>query len=521
MYKVLIADDEPFILDGLKHLIDWEEYNLEIAAQASNGLQALEILKKTHIDILITDIRMPAMDGIELIRNVRQNKLNTKCIVLSGYDDFIYVKEAAKLGIENYLLKSVDIEELIPTLQNTIEKIEGELYYNIQINEGMQILRNNVLFRWVSGDIKEDELFERAKLLDLNIIFKNYTVVVLRPMEINSKTFEDKHILCSSITNICEEITKDSAIEQMFFLGLNGNILLVAVNLSGNAPSESLETALKKISATINLELHEDVFITVGSMEKDVMSVYTSYMHAKNLQDYSLITPTDSIIFYDIFKENLQKKENIAFDFQSFREYILERDIASALKLIDSFFDHTENWKGLTPSYLKNFCLELVMSLSMSLKSAKPNSEFTLDYLENPLETVLQLKSYDEIKNWAKYITESSIEFLSIEYDMMSPVVKSILKYIDINYSKKINLNSISGEFNINANYLGQLFKKETGESFINYLNKIRVERAKKLLINTHMKTAEISELVGFSSSTYFFTVFKKFCCVTPLEYKK
>ena len=147
MYKVLIADDEPFILEGLADLINWEEHGLQIAGLVSNGLDAKNIVDSSDIDILITDNRMPRMDGIELIKYIAQTEKNIKFIILSGYNDFEYVKEAAKIGIENYLLKPVDEKELISTLINTVDKIENEIYKKKELQQGYNILRDNIHFR--------------------------------------------------------------------------------------------------------------------------------------------------------------------------------------------------------------------------------------------------------------------------------------------------------------------------------------------------------------------------------------
>ena len=124
MYSVLLVDDEPSVLTGLRYVIDWDEYGVEIAGTASNGTQALELLRELPVDILITDIQMPQMGGLELLQQVRAQNMDLRCIILTGYDDFKYVKKAAQLGIENYLLKPVSPEELSETLLNTITKIE-------------------------------------------------------------------------------------------------------------------------------------------------------------------------------------------------------------------------------------------------------------------------------------------------------------------------------------------------------------------------------------------------------------
>ena len=169
MYKALVVDDEPIILKGFDNLISWEEFGIEIAAKAENGKAALQIARKEKIDLLITDIRMPEMSGLELLKTIRREGKNIKVIILSGYDDFQYVKEASKYGIENYLLKPIEENELEETLLHLTEKLENEQKQQNRLQESYQLLRSNILYRWITGTIGEEELTIRAEFLDVSL----------------------------------------------------------------------------------------------------------------------------------------------------------------------------------------------------------------------------------------------------------------------------------------------------------------------------------------------------------------
>lgn len=182
MYKVLLVDDEPFIIDGLKQIIDWEEYGMEICGTAANGLEASHRLETNPADILITDIRMPKMNGLELIRHLKSRNSATRFIILSGYDDFEYLKESIQLGIENYLLKPVNQEELLATLVTTIRKIESDTNRTLNLPKDIDIIRENILFRWVANLIMPAELLERSSLLGIDLENTQYCVCVLRPL---------------------------------------------------------------------------------------------------------------------------------------------------------------------------------------------------------------------------------------------------------------------------------------------------------------------------------------------------
>ena len=162
MYRVIIADDEPVIRRGLRETIEWDALGLEIAGEAADGTEALELIREIRPEILITDIRMPEMDGIQLIREVRELEMNVKITILSGYSDYDYLKAAIRLGVDNYLLKPIDNDELIANLRNTVSEIEKEAAASLQIRQGTNLLRSNTLRRLVAGYISQEELREKA-----------------------------------------------------------------------------------------------------------------------------------------------------------------------------------------------------------------------------------------------------------------------------------------------------------------------------------------------------------------------
>lgn len=183
MYKVMIVDDELLILDGLKKLIDWEKLGLNIVNTAVNGEDAVEKFISNPVDIIITDINMPKMNGLKLIKNIKNINSKTKFIILSGYDEFEYAKEAIPLGIENYILKPINEEELESTLKNTIDKLDSNLELPILEEEKLRILKDNILYRWINGDISSYELKEREFILGISLDFSKYLVSILKLKE--------------------------------------------------------------------------------------------------------------------------------------------------------------------------------------------------------------------------------------------------------------------------------------------------------------------------------------------------
>ncbi|WP_010250591.1 response regulator transcription factor [Acetivibrio cellulolyticus] len=405
MYRMLIADDEPFIVEGLKYIMNWEEFGIELIGTASNGFEALELIKKGGADLLITDIKMPKMSGLELIQKVKELKLNTRFIILSGYDDFEYLKESIKLGIENYLLKPINCEELEETIVNARNKLESQNLQNSYSNKDMDIIKNNILYRWVTASISESELLERASLLDIPLEYSKYVACILRLFP-NTDAGDDLYVLIQKAEEICANAIK-SCNSGVIFCTPENNIVFIMNDLE-----ESHNLARHCIS-NLKDDLNVNCFITIGSIENDYKIVSRSYFRALELQQHSIIMPANSILDYLSFmKRSTEKNESI------------------------------------------------------------------------------------------------------------SPLIKRVLEYVKNNHSSDLSLKTLAIDFNANSNYLGQLFKEETGEYFSDYLNMVRINKAKELLQSTGKSTKDISVDVGYKDVNYFYKTFKKYCGVSPSEFR-
>ena len=514
MYKVLLVDDEPFILEGLNYLINWSELGLEIAGQASNGTEAMDIIENEPIHILITDIKMPKMDGLELIRNVKKMDLNIRFIILSGYDDFEYVKAAIKLGIENYILKPLNQEELTSTLLNTIDNIENDMYRKIQQEESKYILRNNILCRWMYNNISNAELQERSSIINIDLGSKEYYVSIIKILydhgNHQNQCSDDKSLISLKVKNICDEIIQkhDSV---SIFCDLNGDIILLFSSNSEESQKPLVKAVLENCICNINKFLGLNVFVTIGSREPEYKTVYMSYAHSRDLQDYCFILPINSIIDYeDTQKTDMTIQKEIDIDLVAFKGLIVDKKKEESCKFIESTLKQLNNVKGITPLYIQSIILEIISTISKEVKLLKGSNYIIYSGIKNIFSTNPDIVTVDELINWLKSVVSQAIDYLQSEYNNVNPIIRRILCYISNNYSKDLSLKILSSSFNVNAAYLGQLFKKETGEVFTNYLNSVRIEKAKELFMKTNYKTNEILEMVGFTDANYFYTTFKK-----------
>lgn len=519
MYKVLIVDDEPFILNGLPGLIDWAEHNLEIVGLAANGQEALRIIRGTVVHIVISDIRMPRMDGLELLRTVRGGGQNIKFIMLSGYNDFEYVREAAKLGIENYLLKPVNESELALSLLETRSKIESELSRSIGIREGMEVLRDNVLYSWVSGMIGGSELKERSELLGIDMEGKGYTVAILGILSVPPAFESDRGRLLFAIRNICQETLGQGA-NALTFVNPDGELIMLFAEARAAHGRQRMETLLQQCIEHINKLLRADVFISTGRHVPDYREVHASFQQAKKLQGYSIVLGHNRVVSYEGF---VDAAPSIRIDLQGYLA-----DISSALKngsrlafanTVEQLFAELDSLNGLTPAFIRNTVLEILFSIVGVIRA---NYARTLPFFPEQSDMVAavhKLSTREELKRWLLSVAGGIMEKISEQRGRLSPLILKTIDYVLLSFAEGINLKTIAAEFDVNPYYLGQLFKKETGKSFTDYLNTVRIDKAKELLLDGSLKPGDIAIKVGYFNTNYFFTVFKKITGLSPSDF--
>lgn len=511
MYRVIIADDEPYIVEGIKHIINWEEYGIEIAGTASNGVEALELLLREKAELLITDIKMPKMNGLELIHKAKELNLRTRFIILSGYDDFEYLKESIKLGIENYILKPVNSQEFEETIVNVLSKIHSSNCQTPYQKKDISIIRDNILFRWVTGSISRNELEERAALLDIKLEWSQYTVSVLRILPSKDKAIS---LHLQKVVEVCCE-SMNSLNPGIVFCTPNNEIAFIT--------NESTDcTSLGKLSLN-NLRKTMDLnfFFTIGSTEDDYSLVERSFERAMELQQYSIIMPCNSILNYNNFKQNIsgnQMLEKISYD--EISRCILAKDLEALFLCIDNIFNVLISTNGLTPSVVKNIAAELLFCVVNNFRiiaRTKSNPIIELDY---PFSDIFKMDSINEMCKFIKATAKHFLNLANEKNESINPLIRRILDRMEANYYDDICLKTLAIELNTNANYLGQLFKEETGEYFSDYLNRIRINKAKELLRNTDRNTKDISIDTGYKDVNYFYKAFKKFTGISPSEYR-
>lgn len=503
MYRALVADDEPMILAGIDSLISWEEYGIEIAAKVENGKEALEIILQEPIDLLITDIRMPVMSGLELLKELRKAGKHTKTIVLSGYDDFHYVKEANRYGIENYLLKPVEENELEETLLNLVEKWESEQKQRQQMEESYKLLRNNILHRWMSGTISREEWESRVEFLSLPLQGEWYQACILKP---------GSPPCAEAAERLEQEAAGWGAGTPMAFTAFNGNLALLFFRPGpGQEEKNPLAERFLQNRERLQLLLGTRLFVAVGPPCTGWDGAAKSCRAAERLLDYRLVLPPDSVISSSFIREEARASlKNI--DWKRMHDFIQAQDAPGFEEYCRVIF--SERAGNASPDEIRILACEVLFFLSKSFEGSLES--FRWEYFREVFHTSDMQALLVGLRECAEIVMQ--------RHDgagrMLSPVVSAVLSDMQTHYQEDLSLKGLAQKYKINAAYLGQLFKNETGELFSACLCRIRIARAKELLAGTDWKTGRVAELTGFRNVNYFSNTFKRAVGLYPSEYR-
>ena len=523
MYRVIIVDDEPLIRKGLRATIEWDELGLELSGEASNGSEAWEQILVIKPQIVITDIKMPVMDGLELIRKLRESGSNIKVIILSGYSDYMFLKEAITHGVESYLLKPIDNDELISILKSTIKSIEDEIVSKLQQREGVLALTNNTLNRLVTNSIGLQEYKEKCSLMNIALEGSKFVAATAMIEDGGSGTEldGDNSLRLFAVFNICEEIIGRNDLG-LVFISSNGEIVFLLSDGKNGLADSLLDSIFTEILNSVRQYLKLSVFIGVGLRVEAIEELYKSYDAALKCLDYRIAVKDDAVIKYAEIDSGKISLQNIKIDFELLENFIRLEEKEKLLKYIDKCFEELSRQEKLSIDHIRSFVLQIVIYAIKAVGETGRDAARVAESLDFRYSELLGFKKLGEFKAWLETFSERVIDFLALNVNKkISIAVKSTLDYVNEHYFEDISLKLVADKIYMNASYLGQVFKKEMGESFTDYVNNYRIQRAKELLTTTNLKVYEISEKVGFADSHYFIKIFKKHTGVNPSDIKK
>lgn len=530
MIRIVIADDEKIIREGLKHLLNWGEINAEIIGAASDGKEAFELCMNLKPELLITDIRMPEMDGLELIRRLREEGLPVRCIILSGYQEFEYAKKALEFGAVRYLIKPIEEEELKKLVIAVWENVNNESIekariseLKIKLNETEAYQRNLWLQTYVSGE-ERDRKRAAEKLKDYG--FSRMPALCqcfIAELEVDScgKNFnhEDRELIRFAAANIIDELVGKCGQGYVFYTSDTE----IACIKAGKQEKDATDRLLRDILGSLKNFLGIQSTIGLGAVYHNEDAAFKSYREAKSALKYKLLMGKGGVIRYSEVSSSINKKSftsplNIE---RKLVNSVICSDLEGLHIAVEELFSCFRPETGITPEAVLEECKEVLMLIKKSAEDIGVEYGGLLEKDEmngffNSIAGITELKN-----EYLKLLESIAKEVARNNLSGAKAVIAQIKEYIDLNYAEQITLNTISERFYINSAYVSRLFKKELSENFIDYLTSRRMEEAKKLLLGTSLKIYEISERIGYSNPKYFSQVFEKAEGIGPREFRE
>ena len=530
MIKILLIDDEVMIRTGIRTSIDWMSYGMEIAGEASNGQEGLEKAIELEPDIILIDVRMPVMNGLEFTKIIRERMPEVKIVIISGYDDFKYAREALHLGVSEYLLKPVGAEELISILQKQCQEIVEERDELNRERALKNVFEENLVYmqsRFMNSIFKreyqeEADIAEKSKKLKIAFPQSAYQVIVIDIDDFylitESLSDKERDDLKHMVKNIAEEVLKPLTNSTVYFSEFD--YLIGVIDLK-NGMQSSVNGLYQEIRNCVKNYQRLTVTIGISNKYEGASKIPDAYNEAVLALRSKVVKGKDRII--DI--NQVDKADKAAPVIYPSSE---EKEILGHLKTMD-----TDNLNkvigkicaGLSASkvddvQIKDICLRLIII------SASYLDEIGVDYRNRngkEFDPYLEIQKYETLEDIEAWLKKVFGNFIRIMQDSKNEkflgIVKVAIQYINENYQEDIDVLKMAAITYVTPNYFSRVFKKETGRNFTEWLNMARIDKAKLLLREPKWRVYELAEKVGYKDYKSFIFNFKKYAGCTPKEY--
>ncbi len=520
MLKVLMVDDEVVVRSAVRNNIDWEAHDFVFCGEAADGEMALSLIQEVKPDILITDIRMPFLDGLELSKIVRGTMPWIKIIILSGHDEFEYAKSAISVGVEEYLLKPIDSADMLEILKKTATRIQKEKEERMKVSllKNKLIIsetekKSKIIYDLIYAKKGMKEILARANDLDIDLIAKYYVVLAAE-----FTVPENEFIQYTVIESIVEDFVNSCGDVRYSFLG-NDRVVFV---LLGNSFAELDDRVFEFAQALkYEVERHTCALTTIGvgkivtrlsevaksfaSADKARKIMMEQGMHHINTADEIALSEMETLIAKGSLADQL--KYATMSDVQSIFEKSVKIDGPEAHSLLFCYYVVVDLYLG---------CARLINSFGGNPENVLPG----MKGIQN-INKVIQ--SQEDFKSYAMDMLIRTVEFKeSQQRDKSFPIIKKAKEYIEQYYGDaNISLHIVAKQVHLSPNHFSMVFSQKTGTTFIEYLTKVRMQQAKEQIEKSLKSLNQIAEEVGYSDANYFSYTFKKYEGITPSEYRK
>lgn len=527
MINLLIADDEPLVQAGIKSMLNWEDYDINIIGTATNGAIAYQMIKESSPEIVIADIKMPLMSGLELAKKCYEEEMTLPVfIILTSYEEFQFVKEAITYQVLDYLVKlELTPEILTETLKRAISMV-SERQKTIRGGDlsisSIYLLKEQFYTRLILNLFESDHQFE-TQSNHLNIHFE-YEAFAASYIEIHGGRLldlssEKRLNLYTSSLQIVKELTAKYLPCHVLSLDTKHFAILFFLNINTAEFKEIIRSTIEQVSSMLYNYYSVTILASIGTLVKKPMQLASSFQDAKQI--FSQLTPEQPILFAEDIPcgKPLKNVFNMSLFKEDIRKAYAEFDEKALYDIFTSIMELFQNRPAHYVQALDAAGNILYLSLSLLSNSEQTISEIFRDK-SNGYRSLYELTSVEQILEWLTIFRDGLCEsFATHNKDYKNHIVINVKKYINEHVEEKLTLNRVAEVFNISPNYLSVLFSKYNELGFTDYINQSKIDSAKKMLADGNLKIYEISDILSFESAFYFSRVFKRITGVSPRDY--
>lgn len=536
MIKIFLVEDEIAIRKGIKNSIDWEKEGYEFVGEAGDGELAYPMILKTKPDILITDIKMPFIDGLQLSKLVRKELPATKILILSGYDEFEYAKEAIKLQVAEYLLKPISSAKLLDVLAQVKEVIrqeqeEKELIkkYREDMKENRELEKERFLNQIITQNLSLAQILETGESLGMDLSAPLYNILLLKITENGGKQ-ETYAEIESALDTLSGVFSFQRGVDEWLFL-------LTADD------AEKMERRIESCRKTVRQITEKtdppvEYFGALGNPVERLREIKNSLKEAEKKFAFQYLKKWNQILEIPVrdvgSSENPQTEKNeneelliSSVQVDKLNHKIIENFIHTGLRrevsnFVDDYFMSLGEKSVQSLMFRQYVAMDFYLAAVAFLERLGFSSKELVERCGDLKEMEQVIQTIEQTKEYIKKVLDATLECReSVSRKRYSDLLKEAVSYIEHHYEEEdISLNQVAASVNISPSHFSTIFSKEMGETFIEYLTNVRMERAKQLLRSSTMKTAEIAYAVGYKDAHYFSYLFKKVQKCTPREFR-
>lgn len=530
MYRAIIVDDEELVCKGLRKYFDWSKHNIQILSDFPDGQKAYQFVQENPIDLLVTDVRMPHMDGITLAGHVKELYPDAKIIFVSGYDDVAYLKNALKVDAIDYILKSIDLNELEETVSRVVKIMDTENARKKELaemeellNQSFPLLQERLLLTLIRDDIEDlGNIREHIEFLNIPLDEDSrYCVLVLQLQRYYSTfsgmTERERQLLSLKIQDECRRIGKEYG-ETICFKSRVGEYVMI-ISLEEDEYEDKLLQVSEKIQTHMKEYMDRLVYIGISNMFTGLKNIKTAYENAANaiskryLLDDKLQISIDKYVTDSEMKDYREKARKNLLECLSQGNTEKVTDVLNDLfGRISQEFDHNEQ---------QNLMIYLLLLPTRIINDMKIKTENVYSDQRAIMEQFLCCKDFHEqcVLIQSLY-TQVATMMQSLSKTHSHAIVDQVRRKIEERYKEQISISTLAEEVYLTPTYLCVLFKQTTGSTINEYLTMTRLEKAKQLLADSNIKLYDVCYEVGYLSPSYFSRLFKKYVGISPSEYR-